>query len=94
MAQGREYTAHQRGIINRHYQNRDTILLTRLGEIVSELALAESDKVKNRLWKRAEQALRASSAKPERVERVISAKSVEALATLLTELDRGKGKSR
>lgn len=58
MAGGQEYSRNQRKIIDRYYQNEDTIVGTRLAEIVSDMALAGGDEKKlDRLWKRAEQAL-------------------------------------
>ena len=58
MAGGQEYSRNQRKIIDRYYQNEDTIVATRLAEIVSDMALADGDAKKlDRLWKRAEQAL-------------------------------------
>ena len=43
MASGREFSSHQRKIINRYYDNLDTIVITRLGEIVTDMALAAGD---------------------------------------------------
>lgn len=58
MAGGQEYSRNQRKIIDRYYQNEDSIVATRLAEIVSDMALADGDAKKlDRLWKRAEQAL-------------------------------------
>ncbi|MBL4699007.1 MAG: hypothetical protein JKX70_09270, partial [Phycisphaerales bacterium] len=58
MAGGREFSSSQRKIINRYYDNIDNIVITRLGEIATDMALAMGDTKKlDRLWKRAEQAL-------------------------------------
>ena len=43
MAGGREYSAHQRKIIDRYYQHKDSILAHRLGELVGDIALAEGN---------------------------------------------------
>ncbi|MCO6438282.1 MAG: hypothetical protein J5J06_14400 [Phycisphaerae bacterium] len=52
-----EYSNYQKKLINRYYDRRDEIMLTRLGEIVSELFIAESDAKAGQLWKRAEKAM-------------------------------------
>ena len=44
MAKGQEYSSYQRKVINRYYDNIDTITLTRLQELVSDLYLAEGKK--------------------------------------------------
>lgn len=86
MAGGREYSKHQKKIINRYYEHRDTIALNNLGEIVSELALAESDKARERLWKRVETALAHLRASDARVAKILDERSVEGLARLLNDL--------
>lgn len=86
MMSKREHTAHQQRIIKRYYNHRDTIALTKLGELVSELALAEDEKKRASLWKRVEKALANASAPPERVERILRERDTAALAKLLAEL--------
>ena len=56
MAGGREYSNYQRKLINRYYNHKDSILVTRLQELASELYLAEG-KEADRLWTRVEKAL-------------------------------------
>jgi len=56
MAQ-RDYSEHQQKIISRYYSNLDTLMLQKLQALVSELYLAESDKKKDRLWQRVQQAM-------------------------------------
>jgi hypothetical protein len=53
MAQRSNY---QDRIIRNYYQNRDEIMLQRLGELVTDLFLAEGQ-AKARLWKRVAEAL-------------------------------------
>jgi hypothetical protein len=87
MAGGREYSGTQRKIINRYYDNHDTILATRLGEIVTDIALAESDQKKlDRLWKRAEQALAKTALKPESWKKITESRDPKALAQLMSKL--------
>lgn len=53
-----DYTPYQKKIINRYYDHRDTILLGRLQEIVTELFLATTPAAEKRLWKRVESSMR------------------------------------
>lgn len=87
MAGGREYSHSQRKIIDRYYQHKDSILAHRLGEIVSDMALAAGDDKKlAALWKRAEKALAQSKLDPARAARALNARSVEQLGRLAAEL--------
>ena len=87
MASGREYSGTQRKIINRYYDNHDTILATRLGEIVTDMALADGNTKKlDRLWTRAEQALTKTSIKPETAASVLKGRDPAALAKLISKL--------
>ena len=80
-------SSHQRKIVNRYYEHRDTIMIHKLGEIVGELALAEDDKKRARLWERVEKALaNLDDVKRARADRVIESRDVEGLARLVGEL--------
>lgn len=83
MAGGQEYSRTQRKIIDRYYQNEDTIVATRLAEIVSDMAFAGGDEKKlGRLWKRAEQALARTKLNPAEVRTVLERRDVEGLGRL------------
>ncbi len=83
MAGGQEYSRNQRKIIDRYYQNEDTIVATRLAEIVSDMALAEGDAKKlDRLWKRAEQALARTKLNPAEVRTVLERRDIVGLGRL------------
>ncbi len=83
MAGGQEYSRNQRKIIDRYYQNQDTIVATRLAEIVSDMALAGGDEKKlDRLWKRAEQALARTSLNQAEIRTVLTRRDVEGLGRL------------
>ena len=86
MASGREFSRHQEKIVKRYYENRDTIALTNLGEIVTDIALAETDKARDRLWKRVETALAHLRANEPRVDKILAERNVEGLARLLNDL--------
>lgn len=94
MAGGREYSKHQKGIIKRYYDHRDTIATERLSELVSELYLASSDAQRTRLWRRVETALGTAQADPARVARVLESQDPKALAALVADLDAGKARKR
>jgi hypothetical protein len=85
MAKGQHLSGYQRGIVKRYYENRDSIMATKLGELVSELYLAEGKKASG-LWTRVETALTAMKVEPKRIERVVGAKDLEGLARLVGEL--------
>jgi hypothetical protein len=75
-----EHTPHQKKIIQRYYQHRHGILLGRLAEIVTELALADTDKKRDRLWRRAEQAMRAMEVPVATLERILRQRDAAVLA--------------
>ena len=93
MATGREFSSSQRKIIHRYYDNIDNIVITRLGEITTDMVLASGDTKKlDRLWKRAEQALvkvkTSDGEKDPMIEKILSSRDLEALGKLVTKLNR------
>jgi hypothetical protein len=80
-----EYTNYQRGIINRYYNQLDTITLAKLQELVSELYLADSDKKRDRLWQRVGQAIGRLKVPPAIADHIMAQKNVEILAKNLQE---------
>lgn len=89
MAKGQDLSRHQKGIVRRYYEHRDTIALARLGEIVSDLALCESEKKAAALWKSAATFLKNAGAGPDEADRIIAARDVRALADLVGRLSKG-----
>jgi hypothetical protein len=81
-----DYTPYQKGVIRRHYQHSQTTALQKLGEIVSDLYLADSDRRKRQLWARAEQALAKFELARIRKERILAEQDVQALAALVSDL--------
>ncbi len=53
----RDYSKHQHEVIDRYYQNLDSIMLQKLQELVSELYLAKDGPKEDRLWERVEKAM-------------------------------------
>lgn len=80
-----EYTNYQRGIINRYYNQLDTIALTKLQELVGELYLADSDKKRERLWQRVGQAMGRLNIPPTIADHIMAKKDVVILAKNLQE---------
>ena len=85
MAGGREYSRHQKRIIDRYYEHRDSIMAQKLGEIVSELYLAEGKRAAS-LWTRAEKALANLSQNDARVRKILDERSLEGLAKLVNDM--------
>ncbi len=75
-----EYSRHQCQLIRGYYQNLDTIMLQKLGELVGELYLADTPAKQNRLWDRARRAMMKLKVKPAIIEHVINKRDVEILA--------------
>jgi len=84
MAQ-RDYSEHQQNIISKYYSNLDTLMLQKLQALVSELYLADSDKKKDRLWKRAQQAMENLKIPSPIMEHIMRTRDVEVLAKNLQE---------
>ena len=76
---------YQERVIKNYYQNRDAIMLQRLGELVTELYLAEG-KARQRLWKRAAAALEKINVPADRIEHVVQSDNAGLLANLVKEL--------
>ena len=85
MAKGQHLSAHQRGIVKRYYENRDSIMAQKLGELVSELYLAEGKKADG-LWTRVRTALENMKVEPKKIEAVVGGRDLEKLARLVGEL--------
>ena len=81
-----DFTTHQRKIIDRYYTHRDTIMVTRLQELASELYLADTPTKQDRLWKRVRTALTNLKVAPSVVEHVVAQRDPAVLAKHIQEL--------
>lgn len=79
----RDLSAHQQKIVKRYYENADTITMTRLQELVTEIYLAQGKKA-DTLWKRAHDHLKKTTLRPDVIESVVSKRDVKRLAELIT----------
>ena len=90
-----EYTNHQKKIIERYYDNQDVILLNRLQELVTELYLADTDRKKDQLWKRAQTAMSKLKVGERVMEHIVSSRDPALLAENLKHwLDRANSSRR
>lgn len=80
-----ERTKYQQNIIRNYYQNQDTIALQKLGEMVTELYLAEG-KSRERQWKRVVGALEKLKVPASRIEHLQKQDDPALVAKLLEEL--------
>ena len=76
----REYSAYQRDVISRYYENLDTITLNNLQELVSQLYLADSKPKQAKLWERVHKAMLKLKVKPSIIEHIMNKKDVVILA--------------
>jgi hypothetical protein len=82
---GREYSQYQKNAINNYYGNLDTIMLGKLGELVSELYLAETDAKRDRLWERVHKAMLNLKIPPDIISHIMAKKDVKILAQNLND---------
>ena len=80
-----ERTNYQKKVISRYYENLDTITLTKLQELVTELYLAETAAQKDRLWKRVETAMVKMKVAPAVAPHLMAQKDVRLLAENLND---------
>ena len=75
-----EYSSYQKKVIQNYYQHKDTIVLTRLQEVVTELYLSETPAKTKRLWQQVEKALDKMKLKPAAKAHILEKQNVEILA--------------
>ena len=76
----KEYSNYQQKVIKNYYENLDTIVLTRLQELVTDLYLAETPAKKKKLWQQVEKALDKLKIKPAVKARILETQDVKILA--------------
>ena len=75
-----EYSNYQKKVIQNYYQHKDTIVLTRLQELVTDLYLSETPAKTKRLWQQVEKALDKMKLKPATKAHILEKQNVEILA--------------
>ena len=78
-----DYTPYQKRAIRNYYENRPTLMLQKLGELVSELAVETDEKKRRRLWARAEKALRNLKVPSWRIAKILEAQDPKLLAKVV-----------
>jgi len=78
-------SAHQQKIIRNYYDNRDEIMLQKLGELITELYLAEG-KTRQQLWQRAAAALKNLEVPQRQIDHLVDSDDPALLADQLTRL--------
>jgi hypothetical protein len=75
-----ERSTYQNEVISRYYDNLDTIMLQKLGELVTELYLADTAAKKERLWQRAHKAMVKLKVPPAIINHIMQKRDVQILA--------------
>ena len=75
-----DYSQYQKAVISGYYNNLDMIMLGKLGELVTELYLADTPTKQNRLWQRAHKAMLKLKIPPAITDHIMEKKDVEILA--------------
>ncbi len=80
-----ERSSYQNRVIRNYYENRDTIMLQRLGELVTDLFLAEG-KAKVRLWKRVAEILEKLKVPKSQIQHLVQSDNPTLVANVLKKL--------
>ena len=80
-----KHSSYQQRAIRNYYENQGNILLQRLGDLVTDLYLAEGQ-ARVRLWKRVAETLEKLKIPKARVERLVAGDNPALLVDLLKEL--------
>lgn len=89
-----EYSHYQKGVIAGYYDNLDTIMLAKLGELVSELYVAESQTKQDKLWQRVHKAMIQLKIPPTIIDHIMQKRDAQILAQNLQDwlVANNKGK--
>jgi hypothetical protein len=78
-------STYQDRIIRNYYQNQDAIMLQKLGDLATDLYLAEG-KAKDRLWKRVAAALKNLKIPDDQIQHLVRSDNPTLVANLLKKL--------
>jgi len=79
---------YQQGIVSRFFAHRDTALRRRLAELVSEVYVTTDPAALEKLWAKARATMLKAGCDTAHVEGVCEGRKVEALARIVSELER------
>jgi hypothetical protein len=88
----KEHSTYQQGVIKRYYDNLDSISLQKLGELVTDLYLAQNTPKEDKLWERVEKAMKNLKVKPGLIEHIMQKRNVKILADNLQDWLKQTGK--
>jgi hypothetical protein len=80
-----KHSTYQDRIIRNYYQNQDDIMLQKLGDLATDLYLAEG-KAKDRLWKRVAAALKNLKIPDDQIQHLVRSDNPTLVANLLKKL--------
>lgn len=78
-------TDYQQRAIKRYYDNRDAIMVQRLGDMLTDLYLAEG-KARARIWTRAAGALEKLGVGPDQIQKIVQSDNPALLAKLYQQM--------
>jgi hypothetical protein len=78
-------TDYQQRAIKNYYDNRDAIMVQRLGEMLTDLYLAEG-KARARIWARATTALEKLGVPPDQIQKIVQSDNPALLAALYQQM--------
>jgi len=81
---------HQEGIVKRYYEHRETIQSNKLGDLLSELWLTEDEKLKAKLWGKAQVALMRLNVDAQLLANICGERDIKKLGQLISDIDAGK----
>lgn len=81
----KSFSSHQQKIIKDYYKNIDKIALAKLGELVGNIYLAETQKKKDTLWTQVAAVMKQLKISPAVAEHILQKRDVEILAKNLNE---------
>ena len=74
-----EYSEYQKAVISDYYANLDTIMLDKLGNLVSELYLAQTKSQQDKLWQKVRKAMDKLNIPQAIIEHIMEKRDVEIL---------------
>ncbi len=83
---GRDLTPHQKGIVKRYYENRDTIAVNKLAETVSNLYLETNQRKIDTAWRNALKHMKAAGVHDHQASTIVEDRDLGALAKIVQEL--------
>ena len=87
----KEYSSYQRNVIQRYYENLDSIKLGALQELVTDLYLAKDGPKEDRLWERAQKAMVQLKIPKKIIAHIMQKRQVEILAEHVQDWLKKKG---